>query len=454
MPRTKRAEKLLNPNQPTEQLGLIFVHQIAQRMRAIWRPTPNDDYGLDGELELTRSGVVTGFILKVQVKSGISYMHKRNASSFEFPVSPADAQYWARVGFPVILIVYNPEAHAGYWIDVKRYMGDHPEFESTLTIRFSLRGNRLTAESLLDLSESAIPDEVDRTEFLVDQIKETLHTNMLPVIGAPSAVYEAEFSARRIAEAIDDGYQLAKPSNGKHLSFRDPMSLSNSLRVYLDPTTVREYRYPDYQLRSLTRNYAVGRWNEAMRTFLHARGLLQKDDDTFYFAPEEGNTARKITWESTRGRTPERQVAYPYVGKESQSIVFWVHHACRAAFCEIGGHFFLRLTPAYVFTRDGSQLVAGKEAGALSTSRKSKDRNYQVLNHLMFWLWFLADGKDEIKLTVDDSEVIVKAEYWAGDASFGIPADKKSLIEIIAAEHDVDWKELETAATVDAPEQE
>ena len=71
--RAKRAEKLLNPNQPTERLGLIFIQQIAHDLRAIWRPTPNDDYGLDGELEFTRDGVVTGFIVKVQVKSGPTF---------------------------------------------------------------------------------------------------------------------------------------------------------------------------------------------------------------------------------------------------------------------------------------------------------------------------------------------------------------------------------------------
>ena len=45
--------------------------------------------------------------------------------------------------------------------------------------------------------------EVERTEFLVDQIQETLHTNMLPVAGVPLAVYEAEFSLKRLVEAAE-----------------------------------------------------------------------------------------------------------------------------------------------------------------------------------------------------------------------------------------------------------
>ena len=58
-----------------------------------------------------------------------------------------------------------------------------------------------------------------------------------------------------------------------------------------------------------------------------------------------------------------------------------------------------------------SKTLNGDYAGALSSSRKSKDRNYQVLNHLMFWLWFLRDGQDGITLTIDGAEVIVSGTF-------------------------------------------
>jgi Domain of unknown function (DUF4365) len=76
--RQKTSQKLLNPNQPTEQLGLIFIQKFAHQIGAIWRPTPNHDYGIDGELELTDRGVVTGTIIKVQVKSGASYLKNKS----------------------------------------------------------------------------------------------------------------------------------------------------------------------------------------------------------------------------------------------------------------------------------------------------------------------------------------------------------------------------------------
>src|SRR5207249_11899550 len=68
---------------------------------------------------------------------------------------PADADYWLKVNVPVILIVHDPKSGHGYWIDVKKYAAQHPEFPSTSVVRFSLRSNLLSADSILDLSETA-----------------------------------------------------------------------------------------------------------------------------------------------------------------------------------------------------------------------------------------------------------------------------------------------------------
>jgi hypothetical protein len=372
----------------------MFIQKFAHQISAIWRPTPNDDYGLDGEIELTRDGEITGYIIKVQIKSGSSYLKSKTSAGFSFYIEPADASYWPKVTCPVILLVFDPDTDAGYWIDVKRFLAEHSDSDEASTIRFSYAKNVLTKNSLLDLSAIAILDEGERTDFLVDKIRETLHTNMLPVIGLPNAVYEAEFSLKRLVDADDDGTSFAKEYGGKYRGFRDPRDPTFHLHPYIDSDSTKEIRYPEYLRRSGTRNLVVARWNTAIRAFLLERGLVPRDEETFYFAPNEDGSARKLTWESTRGRTPDRQVAYPYKGKQSGEVVFWVHHACRIAFCEIGGHFFLRLTPAYVFTRDGNELLADREAGTLSTSRKSKDRNYQVFNHLMFWLWFLRNGNN------------------------------------------------------------
>jgi hypothetical protein len=71
------------PNGKSHSTRKVLICDVS----AIWRPTPNDDYGLDGELEFTRDGAMTGFIVKVQVKTGPSYLRNKTASGFDYYVS-------------------------------------------------------------------------------------------------------------------------------------------------------------------------------------------------------------------------------------------------------------------------------------------------------------------------------------------------------------------------------
>src|SRR5215470_12663755 len=96
-----RSRKRLNRNAPQEKNGLIHVMRIVNEMECIWRPTPNDDTGFDGEIELAHDGTVSGRILKVQVKSGLSYFVNRIGTSFEFSARESDVNYWTATNVPV-----------------------------------------------------------------------------------------------------------------------------------------------------------------------------------------------------------------------------------------------------------------------------------------------------------------------------------------------------------------
>ena len=64
--------------------------------------------GIDGEIELCvertdgDGRVGTGKIVKVQSKSGSSYVTKNTATSFEMPTRRSDLEYWTKVNVPVI----------------------------------------------------------------------------------------------------------------------------------------------------------------------------------------------------------------------------------------------------------------------------------------------------------------------------------------------------------------
>ena len=61
------------------------------------------------------------------------------------------------------------------------------------------------------------------------------------------------------------------------------------------PGSVKQHRYPEYLKHPATRNYAVGRWNEAIHAFLLGRGLVQKDKETFYCPSEQTHQLRERT---------------------------------------------------------------------------------------------------------------------------------------------------------------
>jgi len=83
------------------------------------------------------------------------------------------------------------------------------------------------------------------------------------------------------------------------------------------------------------------------------------------------------------------------------------------------------------------------------------ERNYQVLNHLYFWTWFLAKGATEIRIPCGTQFLVIQPELAFGVAKFGIGTDKKTLSAISSADYNLDWSDLEEdTKTAGAPDPE
>ena len=129
-------------------------------MHCIFRVISQDDFGIDGEIEIITAkpdGVgfqTSGGIIKVQAKSGASYVKKDSATSFSAPVRKDDLDYWNGCTFPVFFIVYSPNDDALYFKEVKSYIRDTPDvFRPPLEVVFQkprrpfhsqLQGSRLS----------------------------------------------------------------------------------------------------------------------------------------------------------------------------------------------------------------------------------------------------------------------------------------------------------------------
>jgi Domain of unknown function (DUF4365) len=88
--------KKFNPKRKPANQGVAFVQRIVDEMDCVWGPTPNDDVGLDGEIELGKDGAATARLVKVQVRSGTSYIKNPTATSFDFYASSEDLATFRR----------------------------------------------------------------------------------------------------------------------------------------------------------------------------------------------------------------------------------------------------------------------------------------------------------------------------------------------------------------------
>jgi hypothetical protein len=86
-------------------------------MKCIFREINKDDFGIDGEIEVVipkpdgKGYQTTGGIIKVQAKSGMSYVKQDTETSFSSPVSKADLETWYQANYPTVYIVHHPVFH-------------------------------------------------------------------------------------------------------------------------------------------------------------------------------------------------------------------------------------------------------------------------------------------------------------------------------------------------------
>lgn len=109
-------------NRTTGKAGVIYVEQIVNDHGSIFRPVhQEDDFGIDGYIELVHSEEVSGRLIAVQIKSGDSYISK-NKSQFEIDVNDRHLQYWRDFMVPVILVCYSPSNNIAAWVSVRDYI--------------------------------------------------------------------------------------------------------------------------------------------------------------------------------------------------------------------------------------------------------------------------------------------------------------------------------------------
>lgn len=103
-----------------ERLGVNAVAAYAAANNLIWRENNIKDVGIDGQLEyVNASGMATGGVIALQIKSGPSFFTHDDGDSWRFYPEEKHRIYWERFPVPVIVVLHQPETGESFWIDVR-----------------------------------------------------------------------------------------------------------------------------------------------------------------------------------------------------------------------------------------------------------------------------------------------------------------------------------------------
>jgi hypothetical protein len=129
---------------------------IAGEAGQIFRPTPNSDWGIDGEIDFKdREGNASGKRVYLQLKSGDSYLYTRQRDDKEILIikNPRHATYWQEQPCPVMLVIRASDGEIR-WMNVTEYLKKHGK--KTKQIEFD--GEPFTALNVMRLRDRLVKE--------------------------------------------------------------------------------------------------------------------------------------------------------------------------------------------------------------------------------------------------------------------------------------------------------
>jgi WD40 repeat protein len=138
-------------------VGHAFV--IAGEAGQIFRPTPNSDWGIDGEIEFKdHDGKASAKRLYLQLKSGDSYLRERKRDEKEiFTIKDERwAEYWQAHAYPVMLVIRTSNGEIR-WMNVTEYLKRHTEGGKKPVKHVVFDGEPFSAENLRRMRDRIVP---------------------------------------------------------------------------------------------------------------------------------------------------------------------------------------------------------------------------------------------------------------------------------------------------------
>lgn len=415
----------------------------------IWREATKNDFGIDGEVELTEvtaDGKTRPIsqTLKVQIKSTQSeksYMQDETPESFSFYPKDADLDYWRnyrQYGYEVLLVVFDgrkgeEKLYCKLVSGVDEVRLQKAGKRKTNPIVFSKTDNLLVAgQHGFDVKYRA--SFAGRVDFATTEV---LDTNLWPFRSVPRQLftYPTHYKSKKdiFKNITNDEAPYFIINNSLIYTFVPLEKTFQKFFVHVisEGQKRTEHVFRDVVDSAVLRSHYVELLNEYIRDFMGKRGLkFQRDFRRYYFTLREPEVERTASYTSRVHRKKTEKTVVKYY--EYAADKFYRHAAVSLQPLFIEDRVFLVVSPKYLFTLDRTTPLPGDKITRYTNYLNARVWNDGVLSQLHFWHDFLARSGSEI--TIFDGTAVNQSSITLGnavnfDVAFGIPleGEKKSL---------------------------
>jgi len=425
----------------TELQGLDRISPTIHAMKCLWREITKSDFGIDGEIEILtpkpdgKGYYVTGGIVKVQAKSGSSYITHDSDASFAAKSSKEDFELWYSGNHPTVFIIYHPGDDRLYWKEMRSYLRSTPDvWKPPYKIEFS-KSTDIFDESCVDELQTIAdvsPPRISYTE------KEKLFSNLLRIPRIPKWVWSAPCKVSRAEHLWQfiPGYTPPFIVNDKRLYTLVDLRKSDCVfRPHCDTSSIETEPAEDLWEDEVRKRHYVSMLNQLLGRHLKWRGLAYSRDFKRDYFPREDDTSLefKKQWFNIRTKKMSSQPRTVCKYYEYGKYGFWRHTAANFKFRKFGDFWYLQIVPMYFFTLDGVTPWDSKMVGPYTTRKKASENNRHVLNHVLFWSNVIAGLEstasaaelwlDKHKQGKTKPDLVIELLPTFGIAEFAVPYD-------------------------------
>jgi hypothetical protein len=399
----------------------------------IWREETKNDFGVDGEIELTEITLEgktkpTSQIIKIQIKStqhDNSYMTRETSDSFSFNASEADMEYWKnyrQYGYQVLLVIFDGRAENDHLYckqisDIDVGLTTKKGKQKSQPIEFSKIENKLAIgqNDFLDRYRSSFKGRVNQ------QASETLDSNLWPFTSEPRILYTypTHFKTKK------DIFIKINSNEAPYFVIYNSIiytftPIERVFKKFFEHVVSEGHKRTEHSYREIIdsvslRNHYVELLNEYIKDFMRTRSLhYQRHFRRYYFYLKSDQIEYKVPFR-TRKKSKETEKV---VAKEFQygPNHFFRHLAIEVKCIFVESRVYMIASPKYYFSSDRKAAWDSKKTTQYTNFLNARTFNDGVLDELHFWWQHLARGEREITIfdgsALNQPSIIIGSAIW------------------------------------------